>query len=257
MAGLDARLTALTFPAGTEFPGTIQALLNLLVQYCQITGLETFNGINYGDTTPAEADRDKPWFKTDESDNPLGWFGWNGSAWTPIPFVAPSGTTANRPASAVVGQEYFDTTITALLVYDGSAWVTAAGSPGDLKFVTAATSEAALAANPGWAIYEAGAGRVLGVAGAGSGLTERAQGATVGAETHTLIEGELPPHHHDDIVLEGSNEDFGDPGTLVLTAKTQDNGLRTILNSTTGDTGDGDAHENMQPTLFLYCLVKS
>lgn len=39
-------------------------------------------------------------------------------------------------------------------------------------------------------------GRVMGGAGQGSGLTNRALGAVVGAETHTLTSNEMPSHTH-------------------------------------------------------------
>lgn len=41
-----------------------------------------------------------------------------------------SGTTANRPTNAEVGQEYFDTTLGVDLVYNGTAWVGADGVAG-------------------------------------------------------------------------------------------------------------------------------
>lgn len=33
-----------------------------------------------------------------------------------------SGTTANRPTSPVAGQQYFDTTLSALIYWNGTAW---------------------------------------------------------------------------------------------------------------------------------------
>ena len=49
---LNLSLTALSFPSGTEFPGDIQTLLNQFAQYLQVSGGDTFNGVNYGPTTP-------------------------------------------------------------------------------------------------------------------------------------------------------------------------------------------------------------
>ena len=69
-------LSPLTLPAGTEWPGTPQLGLNLFCQYAQITGLSELGGINFGPTTPASDLRDRPWFKTDVSGNPIGWFAW-------------------------------------------------------------------------------------------------------------------------------------------------------------------------------------
>lgn len=147
---LSAELQALTVPAGTEFPGTVQGLLDLIAQYESIVGLNPFSGVNYGDVEPTPEERDRPWFKTDSSDNPIGWYGWNGSEWAPIPTAVQTGGTASRPTPPLMGQLYFDSDIDVLLIYTGAAWVTAAGSPGDVKEVKAATLADALTKNPGW-----------------------------------------------------------------------------------------------------------
>ena len=97
---LTPYLSPLTFPAGTEIPGTMQGLANLLAQYLAVNGLSELGGINFGPTTPSEANRDKPWFKTDGSYNPIGFFSWNGSAWVTFDTGAiPSGPTASRLTS--------------------------------------------------------------------------------------------------------------------------------------------------------------
>lgn len=54
-------------------------------------------------------------------------------------------------------------------------------------------------------------GRALGIAGSGSGLTARALGSTIGAETHTLSEAEMPSHTHTGI----SDTHFGHSHTGV------------------------------------------
>lgn len=93
---LNVNLQALSVPFGTEFPGTVQENLDLIAQYMEITGLEDFNGVNYGATEPAPEDRDKAWFKTDGSGTPLGWYTWNGAAWVVLPAKATVGTGAQR-----------------------------------------------------------------------------------------------------------------------------------------------------------------
>lgn len=241
-------LNPLTLPSGTEFPGTPQLLLALIAQYMEINGLEDLGGVNFGPTTPGADDRDKPWFKTDNSYVPLGWFSWNGSAWQQILFNAPSGTTANRPSSPTEGQFYLDTDIDVLLIYERSAWRTADGSPGDIKFVSAATSADALTKNPGWVVYTAAESRVIAAA---SGATGKDNADIIGAETHALVEAELPAHTHTVSGFAGlrSNIDLDTGGT--------DYGSQTASAQTSSSTGSGTAHNNMQPTIYHWCLIKS
>lgn len=93
-------------------------------------------------------------------------------------------------------------------------------------------------------------GRAIGVAGAGSGLTSRVNGVTVGEETHTLSIAELPAHTHPPFAQ----------GTFAMYAP--GNGDRKgssdgIFDSpTTGSTGSGTAHNNMQPTVFFNAIIK-
>lgn len=250
---LDLQNVALTLPAGTPFPGTMQSLLDLIAQYLEIQGGESFSGVNLGSTEPSAANRDLPWFKTDGSGNPIGWFAWDGAAWTAVPVSIQSGGTASRPASPDEGQLYLDTDIDVLLVYERSQWRTAGGSPGDIKFVTAVSEAAALTQNPGWSIYTDGAGRVLGVQGAGAGLTTRTIGEEVGEEEVTLTSGQLPTTSLTLTNLKaysGQHQNGTQPvGVFPY--------VTGIGNTTLSDAfGSDEAHENMQPTLFVVALVK-
>lgn len=89
-------------------------------------------------------------------------------------------------------------------------------------------------------------GRALAVAGSGSGLTARSLGQTVGAETHVLDTTEIPAHTHTTSVGAAA-----DPG--VVAAGTDPDYFAA---STTGSTGGGLAHNNMQPSTFLNVLIK-
>lgn len=122
-------------------------------------------------------------------------------------------------------------------------------------------------------------GRVLGAIGQGTGLTNRALGASVGSETHTLTSSEMPSHSHT-----GTTDSSGTHthtsnavgGTLGLISA---NGANTAIETdstavepnlysspqaltidssgahthtfTTASAGGGNAHNNMQPTLFI------
>lgn len=187
---LSAELQALTAPEGFEFPGTFQELLDAIAMYMAIVGLEDFSGLNYGDVEPGPDERDRPWFKTDASGNPIGWFSWDGSAWTPVPSVMANGDTASRPAPAILGQTYLDTDIDVALVFNGAIWVTQSGSPGDVKSVKAATLAAALLKNPGWSHDSDSEGMVIAGASDGSGVY--AYGTEVGADEVTIDLANLP-----------------------------------------------------------------
>lgn len=250
---LDLQLQALTVPFGTEFPGQMQGLLDLIAQYMAISGTDSFSGINFGPTEPTAENRDKPWFKTDMSGNPIGWYAWGGSAWESIPLVLPNGATGGRPSSPSEGTQYFDTSINVALIYIGATWVTLAGSPGDVKEVRAATLADALTNNPGWAQDTGSIGKVIaGAAADGSDYLD-----AVGADEVTLTQAQLPAHIHEDLEVTGSTADNGDIGGYTIMAASASYGLQTVTNSRTGSTGDGDPVDVRQATLYLWRLVKS
>jgi hypothetical protein len=251
---LSAELTALTVPAGTEFPGTVQELLELIAQYESITGLNPFSGINYGDTEPDPSERDRPWFQINGGGNPVGWFSWNGSAWTAVPMVVPSGTTAQRPSAPVEGQKFFDTDIEVELIYHNSLWITSAGSPGDIKEVKAASLAAATLKNPGWSQDTDSIGKVI--AGASDGTGTYAYDGTAGADEVTLSLANLP---NDTIELTGLGLNNGqwqngpqDPGKYPAVSNPPGADL------TTGPINPGtqEAVDVRQPTIYYWRLVK-
>lgn len=257
---LNLQVTFLTVPFGTEFPGTVQELGDLLAQYQAITGGEDFNGINYGDVEPDADNRDLPWFRLDDNGLPLGWYSWNGTVWVAIPVIMPSGTTAQRPATPTAYQQYFDTDIDVAIIFDGASWVTLSGSPGDCKFVKKATLAEALTFNPGWVYDSDVTNMVIGGASSGSGLGQHAYGTSVGAETVTLVIANLPS---DAIKLPSGVGYFPGafqngsqaPGIAPVTK-----GLADAATITTGPINGGvtqTAVSILQPTFYRWPLVKS
>lgn len=133
-----------------------------------------------------------------------------------------------------------------------------------------------------------GRGRVPGMVGSGTGLTSRTIGQAVGEETHTLTSNEIPAHTHSGTTnttgahthsindpghthsLTTTNDDFNNSGGNPPGFTGDSAGTRTWYNistSTTGITinsngdhshsfttssvGGGNAHNVMQPTVFI------
>jgi len=130
------------------------------------------------------------------------------------------------------------------------------------------------------------AGRVTGIIGSGAGLTTRAMGSNVGEEMHTLTIAEMPTHNHTGTTNSNTtgittnastsnaavnpgeygiiprNNGGSDTGTVYDATSGEANskdapiGLRITdpghtHSFTTANTGGSNAHNNMQPTLFL------
>lgn len=242
-------LQAGTVPSGTPLPGNAQAILTLVAQYMGIAGTQNFNGVNFGPNTPSADNRDKPWFKTDASGNPIGFFSWNGATWAAIPTNVANGPSSGRPGSPSVGTEYYDTTIGALLIYSPKGWTTTSGTVGDVKDVQAVDLPTALANNPGWAQDTQSVGLVVGAAGDATGITAaHPYGSIIGEENHVLQINELPAHTHPFTgFLNGASAD----------GNTGPGGILSDHNVTaTQSTGGSAGHNNIPPTIYYHRLVK-
>lgn len=255
---LNLYLQAGTVPSGTSLPGNAQALANFIAMWTAITGGQSFNGVNFGPSTPTPENRDKPWFKTDASGNPVGLYSWNGIAWTTIPTNIANGPTAQRPSNPSIGTEFLDTTIGCLLIYVSKGWTTASGSVGDVKEVKAADLATALTNNPGWTQDADSVGLVVGGAGDATAITvAHPYGSVVGEEAHTLTIAELAAHTH---TLIGNNNWAAYSGQHQN--GTQPPGVYPIVTgqttaSTTASSGTSSPHNTMQPTIFYHRLVKA
>lgn len=87
-------------------------------------------------------------------------------------------------------------------------------------------------------------GHIIGASGSYPGLSTRAVLSRTGTETHTLVETEMPAHSHT-YTPPTVNVDLETPGVPDIQAA----GIG--LPTQTGNTGGGQAHNNMQPTVFM------
>lgn len=114
-------------------------------------------------------------------------------------------------------------------------------------------------------------GRALGAAGAGSGLTSRSLGQTVGAETETISQAKLPnvnfvvdipsgqgSHTHGYSRTNEANLKGGSTGNVNSGAYGTQTDAATLpaLSGTAASGGSGTPANIMQPTLFLNVMVK-
>lgn len=255
---LSLQVVFLTVPSGTEFPGTMQELGDFLAQYLAISGGDAFSGVNYGDVEPTADNRDKPWFRLNDEGLPLGWYSWNGSSWVSIPVILPGGSTAQRPASPVTRQTYYDTSINAALIFNGSSWVTLAGSPGDTKFVKAANLATALVNNPGWSWDSESQGLVI--AGASDGTSGPYIYASTTGDAGIEIQIENLPSSTIRMpsgvgYFPGAFQNGSQAPGIAPVVK----GLSDAATISTGPLNGGVTQEQisvMQPTLFRWALVR-
>ena len=143
----NAALNATQVPVGSAVPATLQGILNAVAQYLEITGLSDVTGIVVSEETPDASKEDKLWIQTDDAGRPVAAYIF-AQYWRKVPAVVQAAST--RPTNPVEGTLFFDTNIGTLLRYAGTAWVTADGTSGDLKYVVAASAAEALSTRPGW-----------------------------------------------------------------------------------------------------------
>jgi microcystin-dependent protein len=101
--------------------------------------------------------------------------------------------------------------------------------------------------------------------GTGTGLTARALGAQVGAETHTLTEAEMPLHGHPWRSSNSNESSWQSDTTGGFPTSNAANSNRSAYTGTPsatigqqiGGTGGGGAHANMQPSLALNFIIKT
>lgn len=122
-----------------------------------------------------------------------------------------------------------------------AALLTSAGAP----VARGASAAADFAANRQITLTKA-LGRALIIAGAGSGLTNRALGQILGEEDHLLTIPEIPAHTH------------SLPYTINVASAVNGTGTDGTRSGpiTSGSTGGGGSHNNMQPSSAWNLMIK-
>lgn len=185
-----------------------------------------------------------------------------GDAFLTIKTVAPSGWlimndgTIGSATSGATSRANADTQDLYELIWNNVSNTYAAVTGG-----RGASAEADFLANKTLALTKQ-LGRAVGISGAGASLTSRALGLSLGAETHTLAESEMPSHTHiqnaHSHTIPAASANGGGTGmfrqtnlgALNVTHYTND---QTATNQ---NTGGGAAHNNMQPTTFWNVMIK-
>lgn len=181
------------------------------------------NVFNYGNSTPAPADQNKPWLRLDAAGRIDKVYNYSGGAWI-----------AKHPVAPGLIQ-LWQGDISTINTFDG----------GETAAVSATTG-------PMWAhVTELQAKFPIGV-GTLPGGTILAVGSTGGEENHVLTTSEMPKHLHQ--VGLGTAADFGSgSGTLRNVHDFEDAHTTRV----TDEVGGGQPHNNMPPYYALHFIRKT
>lgn len=188
--------------------------------------LGDFSGVNVGNTPPAAADRDKPWWRSNADGTPDDWYGFANGSWL---------AKAKLPAPGVItmwaGAE------PDIVTLDG-------GEAGAISATTGAFWEKFSAMD---AKFPFGPGTY--------GATTVAVGQTGGAHEVTLDSDQMPPHDHGLLNLRVVHETVP-AGTLEAASG---NGYSTKVFQSEGGRPNGTtkAHDNMPPFYGIYFIRRT
>jgi microcystin-dependent protein len=98
-------------------------------------------------------------------------------------------------------------------------------------------------------------GRVPVGAGQGPGLTAQSVGETSGQETVTLTTQQLPPHTHSIQVTNAPSDTSNPVGAVPAKGGSYSKGAPTGTAANATQTGGGQPHSNLQPSLGLNYII--
>lgn len=211
-------------------PSWIIALWPQLVSLLSANLNGSLNVFNYGNSTPAPADQDKPWIRTDAAGRIDRVYNYSGGSWIARHPVA---------AGAII---MWEGDITAVDTFDG----------GETAAVTATTG-------PMWErVTQLNAKFPIGVGTLPDTGTVLAVGSTGGEELHELTQQEMPPHTHDIAIL--PSVDFGSGSATMRRLDTSGDFNDVTSTRSTGGQGTPPevvGHNTLPPYYALYFLRKT
>lgn len=230
------------FPEGTCF-GSEQERANNIAANLIGTLPGTFSTFNYGNSTPAAADRDKPWIRTNVDGSMDKVYTFYNGAWTALHPMAPGSVIMYEGAEA------------AIPTFDGGEAGAATATTGQM-WEKVSQLDAKLPCGPG----SFASGRTLAVTG------------TTGVEKHTLTESEIPAltHKHASpwIASTGASDAtdfrFGNSTETVVgsgrvvddSANNHSDRVLPLTGAATGG-GGGQSHENLPPVYGIFFLRRT
>lgn len=231
-----------TLPTGYCWPATPQEFLNDAFDISSAVFGGTYQVINFGSSTPAAADRDKPWLRT-VNGRIEGFYSYSNSYW-----LRPHSV----PASSSIRMLWTGST-SELLTFDGGA--------------NEATSASTIQwTGPMWEVdSDFAAVSPMGVGTLATSGTSVVVGTNYGNEQHTLTNAQLPTSigvqvkKSDGTVLAG--QQFQITGTAGDNAQNGDfagsnsGGQASLVSFTVG--GGGEAHSILHPVRGVYFIKRT
>ena len=227
-----ATITKGTLPVGF-CPATYQAMYDKFMDITTVVFNGTFSTYVMGSTVPTVDQQIYPWLRTGDA-TLNGWYIYSGGAWvraTAHPqrpgFVQDDYTSYANEATAKAAIELYD-------MYDAGTpfWRLADGTNGtpDLR------------------------GRSTMGAGAGTALTARTFGTSLGEENHILTTAEMPSHTHAIHCYNWSTTYVGGAPTLPLADFSFNEGtLEQVTNSAGSDT----PHNTIHPVTCMWKIIRT
>jgi hypothetical protein len=229
-------------------PDNWQGLLNDIAKVTTGYLPGNYNLVNYGSTTPASEDQDKPWIRTNVDGSPDRVYVYFNGNW-----VAPH---AIQPSQLHLRWLWVGS-VAALRSFDGGDGSSDSPTPttGAMWEVDASV-DAKFLCTPG-TFTNAGELAVNG--------TLTATGVA-GVDEHTLVVGETPAHTHQCVDAEAVSDAALAPGAILAGRRTAGSSGSYFLRGdetltpdscTTSSTGGGEAHNNLPPMYGIYLIRRT